>query len=371
VLVMKGLVSILPAAVLCLAAIAPAGAVDLRTEINDPSAGPVPMRTGACFTAVRFQKGPPCPEPQVVTSGDNASRIANRLDRATWLIAQQKYDKAREETDVAVGIDETNVSARFLRARLSMTLFEWPAAERDLLILRKQAPNDVDIRATAAHLLLANPSQLEALREFHRIVSEHPDHLFSREQRARLLLERKQADAALNDLNFILEAQPNYQFAHKLRAQAMQMAGRNLPAVADIKAGQKDEPDNALSLAQRAEAYAKAGNDELALKDYDRVLTILEGGSPLYVMPGNMRSELLVKRAHVLVNLRQLDRAADDAVMAAKVGGVQAALRAQIKLRRSGFSEVPLDGKLSPELRKGLIACFGQKVCFQGVMKAI
>ena len=368
---MKRLVRLFPAIVLCIAASLPAGAVDLRADINDPGAGPVPMRTGPCFTAVRFQKGPPCPEPQVATSGDNASRIANRMDRATWFIAMQSYDKALDETDLAVSMDETHVAARFLRARLSLTQFDAKAAERDLAILRKQAPDNIDVRATAAFLLLGKSANLEALREFHRIIAEHPDHLWSREQRARLMLEMNRPDAALADLNAIIEAQSDYQFARQLRAQAMQMVGRNLPAVADIKAAQESEPENALGLAERAEAYVKAGNDELALKDYDKVLTILDGGSPLYAMPDGKRAELLVKRAHALVRLRQYDRAADDALTAAKVGGVPAALRAQINLRRAGFTDVPLDGKLSPELRKGLIACFGEKPCFQGVMKAI
>jgi tetratricopeptide (TPR) repeat protein len=371
VLVMNWIANLLPALPLFLAAIAPAAAVDLRADINDPGAGPVPMRAGTCFHAVKFLKGPPCPEPKVTTTGDNASRIANRLDRAAWLIAVQKYDQARAETDLVLDIDETNLAARFLRARLSLTLFEPAKADRDLAILRKQAPDNVDIRATAAYLMLGNPTEFEAMREYHRIVAAHPDHLFSREQRARLLMSMKRGDAALADLNFIIESQPNYQFARELRAEALQMIGRDLPAIADIKAAQDGARETALGLASRGEAQARAGNDELALKDYDKVLATLDGGAPQYVLSHEMRAELLVKRAHVLVNLRQFDRAADDAVMAAKVGGVQAALRAQIKLRRAGFGDVPLDGKDSPELRKGLIACFGQKACFQGVMKAI
>ncbi|MFA6265755.1 MAG: hypothetical protein WC670_08590 [Pseudolabrys sp.] len=352
-------------------AVAPAAATNLLAEINDPGAGFVPAQIGPCLIANKTHKGPPCPEPQAKTDGNNAARVANRLDRAGWFIVMQDFAKARDEADLAIGIDGLSVPARLLRARLSMTLNDTVAAERDLAILRKQAPDNPDVMATAATLLLTKPADLEALREFHQIIVAHPDHLYSREQRARLALKMGRADAALADLNIILDARPGDSIARDLRAQAMQALGRDVAAVADIKAAQAEEPENFLRTVERADAYAKAERDELAVKDYDKVLTILDGGAPLYAMPDNMRAKLLVKRAYVLVHMRRFDRAAEDVVMAARVGGVPAALRAQIKLRRAGFADVPLDGKDSPELRKGLIACFGQNTCFQGVMKAI
>lgn len=368
---MKCLACVASLGLLMLAVAGPARAVDLRAEIDDAGAGMVVPRVGPCLLANRSRQGPACPEPAVVTGGDNAGRVANRLDRASWFIAMQNLDKARVEADLAVAIDNTDVAARLLRARLAVTLHDEGIVTQDVAVLSAKAPSNPDVQATAAFVLVMKGANLEALREYHRIVSEHPDHLYSREQRARLLMIMHRPDAAVADLNVILEAKPNDRIASALRSEAMQALGRNLPAVADLKAGQDAEPGNAGDLAARADAYARADNGDMALKYYDKLLAILDGGSPLYAMPNDMRAKLLAKRVDVLVRLGKVDRAAEDAAMAARVGGVAATLRAQIQLRRRGFAEVPLDGKDSPELRKGLMACFGQKVCFQGVMRAI
>ncbi len=61
-------------------------------------------------------------------------------------------------------------------------------------------------------------------------------------------------------------------------------------------------------------------------------------------------------------------RAAHTAI---SLGGIQTILRAQVLLRRSGFSDIPLDGHDSPALRRALTACFGLDACFQGIMKSI
>lgn len=83
------------------------------------------------------------------------------------------------------------------------------------------------------------------------------------------------------------------------------------------------------------------------------------------------RAKLLTKGAFSYVKLRRFDDAADDVITAISLGGIQAILRAQVLLRRSGFSDIPLDGHDLPALRRALTACFGLDACFQRIMKSI
>ncbi|MBS0535867.1 MAG: tetratricopeptide repeat protein [Proteobacteria bacterium] len=367
---MKAVVTLIAASIAFGMAASPAIAASLA-EINDPGAGIVPTRIGPCLIANRTHEGPPCPEPEAITSGGNDARIANRMDRAAWFILMQDFAKARDETDLAVGIDGASVVARLLRARLSMTINDRAATERDLAVLTAQAPDNPDVASTAATGLWTRGANLEALRMLHRIVAKHPDHLYSRELRARLMIQMGRADMAVADLDVIIEARPNDANAHALRAEALQALGRPLTAVAEIKASQQEEPPNFLQLIARADAYANAENNVLAVKDYDTVLAVLDGGSPLYPMPDAMRAKLLMKRATALVRLRQFDGAAADAVAAIRIGGVPAALRAQVMLRRRGFDHVPLDGRVSDAMRAALGDCFGRTTCFQSVAQRI
>lgn len=337
---------------------------------DDPGAGPVVMRSNACLLANRAHRGPPCPEPPVALSGGNAERIANRLARARYFIDMQDVDAARREAALAVGIDENDRAARLLSARLAITAGDVDRAESDLDALRKQTADDADVNATYAVMLLSKNAFYESLRELHKIVGLHPEHFYAREQRARLLMRMGRYDAALADLNAIVDADRPGTAARVLRSEALLALGRPLPATADLSAAVEAEPDHFLLLVARADAYAQAELDERALADYDKVLTIT-AGYPLYAMPDNDRAKLLARRAFVQVRLRHFDRATDDMVTAIRMGGVQATLRAQVLLRRHGFSGVPLDGKDSQALREAMSACFGLNACFQGVMQAI
>jgi tetratricopeptide (TPR) repeat protein len=320
--------------------------------------------------ANRTHRGTPCPEPPVSQAADNAERVANRLERAWFFIDMQDFDKARAETDLALGIDPNDLKARHLSARLGLTVGDIPRAEADMAIARKQAPDDPDVRATYAILLQTRRADLESLREFEAVIIKHPHHRFPREQRATLLMRLGQYSAALADFNFIVDDNPPNANSLVRRSEAFLALGKPQSAVADLSAAIKMEPNQFTLLAARADAYAQAGLGELALRDYDAVLT-MTGDTPLYVMFDNDRAKLLAKRANVYVGLRRFDEAARDMVTAIGLGGVPAVLRAQVLLRRNGFSDVPLDGHNSPALRQALAACFGLNICFQGIMRAI
>ena len=154
------------------------------------------------------------------------------------------------------------------------------------------------------------------------------------------------------------------------RSETFLALGKPQSAAADLSAALKIEPNQFMLTIARADADAAAGLGELALRDYDSVLT-MDRGVPLYVMFDNDRAKLLAKPANVYIQLKCFDDAAHDMVTAIGLGGVPAILRAQVLLRRNGFADVPLDGHDPPQLRQALTACFALDVCFQSIMRAI
>lgn len=154
------------------------------------------------------------------------------------------------------------------------------------------------------------------------------------------------------------------------RADVFLALGRLLSAAADFSALLEREPDNVFFIKRRAKAYVDAEMYDLAVRDYDTLLAA-EQGTPIYVMFPDDRAKLLMDHALSKLKLRHFDAAASDAIWAMNVGGVQAILRAQLLLRRSGFADVPVDGQNSAARRRALAACFGLDACFQGIMKSI
>jgi tetratricopeptide (TPR) repeat protein len=367
---MKRLYALFGGATVALLAASYAMAMDSTMRQSDLGAGPIVAHVTSCLIANRSHRGAPCPEPQVSQAPDNAERVVNRVERAWFFIDMQDFDKARAETELALAIDPNDLKARHLSARLALTVGDIARAEADLATARKQAPDDPDVRATCAMLLQSRPADLESLREFEAVILKHPHHRFAREQRAQLLMRLGQYAAALEDFNFIVDDNPPNTNSLVRRSEAFLALGKPQSAVADLSTAIKMEPSRFDLLAARADAYVRADLGELALRDYDAVLA-MTGSTPLYVMFDNERAKLLAKRANTYVRLRRFDDAAGDMVTAISLGGVPAILRAQVLLRRHGFSDVPLDGHDSPALRQALTACFGLNACFQGIMRAI
>lgn len=344
-------------------------ALDTNTQQSDLGAGPINTRVTACLLANRSHVGAPCPEPQVSQSGDKAEQAASRIARAWYFIDMQELEKARAETDLALAINPDDVKARHLAARISLTLADLPRAEADLDLALEQLPDDADIKTTHAIILQAKNAGLESMRELQAIIREHPDHLIAREQAALLAMRFGWYEAALANFNFVLERRATTKLLTE-RANAFLALGRPQSAAADLSAALQQEPDNPLLVKARAEAYAEGGMHDLALRDYDALLAT-DRGAPIHVMFADERAKLLTKRAFSYVKLRRFDDAADDVTTAISLGGTPAILRAQVLLRRNGFSDIPLDGHDSPPLRHALTACFGLDACFQGIMKLI
>lgn len=349
---------------------APLAAADRTGEINGARAGLLAQRTAPCLLAQRTKQGPGCVEPALLTSGTSGERLANRIARARYFIDIENYDRARDELDIAIGIDPRDAEAHHLAGRLAMTLGDFERADRHLRTAHSLSPDNPDIHASYAQLFLSKEAPLESVREFSEILRKHPNHRFSRWRRANLAIQFRQYDAALFDLNVLIESDPGDLRLRGLRADVFGRLGRSDGAIADLTAILEQRPDQFITRIERARVFAQADMKEEALKDYGGVLTV-EKGTPLYIMPGDMRAKLLIERAHILAGEKQFAAAASDAAAAIKIGGKRTILRVQIFLRGNGFPDLPISGEDSPALHDAIGACFGLNACFQGVMKSI
>lgn len=336
------------------------------------------MNLSACYAAAHEHRGKPCVEPPLAPDNASASaRVHAHLVRAVFSIDMMEAEKALKEVDAALAIDADNVQARHLAARLALTLFDINRAEREVVIAHRLAPDDPQIATTYAIILIGRQANREAIGVLNEVMRRHPHYLFARKEHAILYAHlgaccaRGNYTVALQDYDYLIRHGAPDVALLSSRADVLIALDQLEPAVADLTTALTLMPNNALLLIARAEAYAALQRDDLAVKDYDAVLAEAAPGVPLYPLPGDRHAKVLVARALSLVQLKRFSDAANDVVAAISVGGKPAILRAQVLLRRHGFSEVPIDGKNSPELRQALSACFGLKACYQPMMQAI
>jgi Tfp pilus assembly protein PilF len=349
-----------------------------QASTEDPGAGPVTGRLTKCLIAHHQGHDEVCPEPTLAPDhASRSKRVASRLARANYYIEIQQLEKALSETDAAIAADPDNAGAHHLAARLLMILGDTERLQREVILARKQAPNDPAIRVTYAIMLQGRQGSFESLKELQAIVSSHPHYLFAREQLALLLMrlgqsnsERRYYEAALAQYDFIIrQSRPDPNLLAR-RAEALLASGEPKTAASDLTEALKLDPDRSDLLLARANAYVVAEMDERAVSDFNLLLAITDG-TPRYPLPENDRAVLLTKRANAFVRLHRFGEAADDVIAALNFGGARAVLRAQVFLRGNGFPNTPIDGKDSPTLRESVRACFGLNACFQGIMQSI
>ena len=356
-------------AVLAILAAGGAHAMEANSREADAGAGPIRMRITKCLVANKSHEGTPCPEPQVSSNSSPAEQIASHIARAWYFIDMQNLKQARAEADAALEIDPKDVKARHLSARISLALADMPRAEADLDLARKEAPADPDIHATYAKLLQYRPADTESLREFLAIIQKYPSHLYARQEAAQLCVKFGQLPIALVNFTYLIEHKPDADLFTR-RAEVFVALGQPQLAATDYSSALVLNPESYVLLVARANAYMLAKQNELAVRDLDSLLKIIDG-KPHYALGNADRAKLLAMRARNLVNLRRSKEAAGDMMEALSIGGNTAILRAQVFLRRHGFPELPIDGKDASALRDAITSCFSLDVCFQGIIQGI
>jgi tetratricopeptide (TPR) repeat protein len=333
---------------------------------SDFSAGRISMRMTPCLLAANAHQGRPCPEPQARNNVSASEQAADHIARARYFIDLEDLPSAMTETDAAIAADSASAATHHLAARLALTMGDKVRAESEIAIARNEAPDDLDIHATYAAVLEARPAPTEALAELNAVIAQNPDHIYARLERSAIHRQHDNPRAALVDLNFLIDTDPHNAIYLAMRADALEKLGRPQGAVSDLTAALEVNPKQFTLLADRAHAYELAGDDKAALNDLTTILGPV-GGSPAYAVGGNQYARFLEQRAMILVRSHQLTNAATDMMTAVTYGGRPAILRTQVLLRQNGFSEVPLDGKDSPQMRTAIEGCFGLDSCFAAI----
>lgn len=332
--------------------------------LDDPDAGPVRIARSECFLAKVNKTGKLCPEPAVV-AGDAASYLA----RARYFMEMEEHGKALADVDAVLVIDGDDAYAHHLAGRLAYTLQDIERADREMVAARRLRPGDPRIDTSYAMVLTGRRANAEALRVLSGVIARHPEYLFARWQRARLYSYLGECCgsgnflAALPDFDVLIRQTAANTPLLAGRAHVLLALGRAKAAASDLTAALQLAPHRSPLIRNRATAYARAGMYEDAVKDLDALLAT-QDGTPIYPMLDNQRAQALMDRADAFVELHRYNEAAKDAVAAVTVGGKAAVLRAQVKLRRHGFPDVPLDGQVSDRMRQALSACFGLKSCY-------
>jgi tetratricopeptide (TPR) repeat protein len=303
-------------------------------------------------------------------SDDAADRAEGHRRRASFFIDVMAYDDARREVDAVLALRPDDPSLRHFSARLALTMNDFRRAEADIAIALRLAPDDLDIRATSAHIMDARPAPVEALEQFNEIIAKSPTYLYARGQRARLLMRLHRHREALPDLDFLLSGDAPRTEYFEVRAAVYMVLNMPKRAVADYTMALQDRPDASYLLTERATAYERAGDDATALGDLDKLIPGADGRAK-YAIGGDQLAKLYIQRAFILERMKRFRNAAADVAAAVRNGGVPTMLRVQIFLRRNGFPQIPLDGRDSQQLHDALEACFGLNACFQGAIKAI
>jgi tetratricopeptide (TPR) repeat protein len=331
--------------------------------LEDPDAGPVRIARSACFLAKVNKTGQECPEPRVL-----AGHADTYLTRARWFMEMEQNEKALADVDSALAIDPDDAAAHHLAGRLALTLFDIERADKEIVAARRLKPNDPQIETSYAIVLMGRNANQEAKEILSNVITKNPRYLYPRLQRAQVNLYQAECCGgdywllALADYNMLIyRAGPKMPL---LKARAHVLLALNHPeeAAADLTAALKTAPNQSDLIRDRAKAYAMEGKYEDALGEFNALLEV-QGGAPVHPMFGNNRAKVLMDRANVLFGMHRYEDATKDAVASVTAGGKPAVLRAQIMLRRHGFSDLPLDGQVSDQMRQALAACFGLQSC--------
>jgi tetratricopeptide (TPR) repeat protein len=333
-----------------------------------PTSGLFHSRTTPCLLA-KYRGGTQCEPPALPAVDDPAAQATARKARAHFFADMEQLPLAMSEAEAALALDRNDADALHLVARLAMSARDDQRAERELGRALGLRPNDPDIRATWAQFLEMHGAIREAEREYSKVLGTQPANRFARIARAKLHLTAGEVATAIHDLNVLLNDKRETNLL-ALRAKARLETNEPKKALDDLNDALTIEPKRHDLVGRRAAVHETMGNDEAALQDLERILGPL-GGNPRFAIGGNELAHFRLQRAMVLRRLGLHADAAAEALHAIQVGGPKTLLRTQTFLRRNGFPETPLDGRVSHELKTSLQACLGLNSCFQDLIDNI
>ena len=131
-------------------------------------------------------------------------------NRSKFYLDNGQYNKALDDLNIAISIDDKSDAYYVERARAYRQLKNLDQATKDLEKALRLNPKNTSARVNRGNVLHDLQKFDLALVDFNTALEEDPDHLNALTNRASILGQFGKTDLALKDINHALSIQPNY-----------------------------------------------------------------------------------------------------------------------------------------------------------------
>ncbi len=314
-------------------------------------------RIRTCYAAVEAAQDEPLSKAQSALVRIVVYELLNRKQEIRALL-QSEREALRDSLDyhvMAVRFAMTERSAFGKRDQAETIRYHFAEAQRI-------TGGDLRFTVLKASEAMTDGRYGEAKELFTKVIEGEPGHAYALVERAQIQLFSKQYAAAMADLDDAIKADGNQLRARFLRGKVLNSTGQFEQAVEDFDVILQAKPHHQIAMTGRATALFFAGHKHAALGDLNTLLNT-DRTKLVYSFSGPDRAALLLKRALILRDLGKDEPAAEDIVRSLRIGGRQNILRVQVFLRRRGFMDVKINGRVSLPLKKAVRKCFATEAC--------
>ena len=229
----------------------------------------------------------------------NPSHVGALLGRATIEYRRGELDRAAQDLDCVLELDEGNVQARRLRGLTFESLRLYDAAVRDYELVAATAPS-ADAFRNLGDAHVGMDALTEAEIDYTHALQFDAGYVSGFYGRACVRGQLRRFEEAIKDFDRVLELEPSHTAARRLRAYTYGSLGEIESALRDYDIVLDGAPDPE-TYAERAELHWMQSEMDLALDDFDHAVEL----APEWTF-------LLQQRGHLLLATGDYERALDD-----------------------------------------------------------
>jgi tetratricopeptide (TPR) repeat protein len=205
-----------------------------------------------------------------------ANRALAYAEKASAASRNERNDEAIAALGQSLALEPDNLGRRRDRAFLLHHKGEHDKAIADFDKILAVDPNDDFVSYYRGLSYLAKRDEHRAFADMARGIELAPKHAWYYYWRARLYAERKHDEAALADVNKALELEPGDD-AYLLRAELYTRNKEVGKAIADLTRAAELNPTYPIPISNRALLYEQRKQYDLALADYDKLISLRPG----------------------------------------------------------------------------------------------
>jgi tetratricopeptide (TPR) repeat protein len=193
--------------------------------------------------------------------------------RATVVLAELEDDPKKKAAlfDAAVELSPRDAEVRRARGMFFLADDQFEKAREDLEVAIEEQPRNASLHEALGIALLLSKDIEKARAAFGRAIELEPDAAGPLLQRARVLAVEGKNDEALADIKQAVDLEPANLAALLLRARIHQQAGDGDAAMADVEAVLETSPDLPAALELRGLMAAERRDYEAAIRDFRRL----------------------------------------------------------------------------------------------------